>query len=160
MSIYKCSCRIYIIFYHMRPFNQTTATLVRPHPFSTLCTTPLGKMLVWQPVFATTSCITPCITPCIWATSKDRCPVAASVHYNQLHSSLQPPSPYTDRELLGGGQAGDRLRWHLDNSPHLPTTCLHTDDTTSHSSPSWDTGRTGSWQRDCPWMMPSTFFNC
>ena len=28
----------------MRPFNKTTATLVRPHPFSTLCTTPLGKM--------------------------------------------------------------------------------------------------------------------
>ena len=44
MSIYKCSFRIYIIFYHMRPFNKTTATLVRPHPFSTLCTTPLGKM--------------------------------------------------------------------------------------------------------------------
>ena len=46
MSVYKCSCRIYIIFYHMRPFNKTTATLVRPHPFSTLCTTPLGKMWV------------------------------------------------------------------------------------------------------------------
>ena len=28
----------------MRPFNKTAATLVRPHPFSTLCTTPLGKM--------------------------------------------------------------------------------------------------------------------
>ena len=27
----------------MRPFNKTTATLVRPHPFSTLCPTPLGK---------------------------------------------------------------------------------------------------------------------
>ena len=44
MSVYKCSFRIYIIFYHRRPFNKTTATLVRPHPFSTLCTTPLGKM--------------------------------------------------------------------------------------------------------------------
>ena len=32
----------------MRPFNKTTATLVRPHPISTLCTTPLGKMWVWQ----------------------------------------------------------------------------------------------------------------
>ena len=28
----------------MRPFTKTAATLVRPHPFSTLCTTPLGKM--------------------------------------------------------------------------------------------------------------------
>ena len=28
----------------MRPFNKTTATLVRPHLFSTLCTTPIGKM--------------------------------------------------------------------------------------------------------------------
>ena len=27
----------------MRPFNKTTATLVRTHPFSTLCPTPLGK---------------------------------------------------------------------------------------------------------------------
>ena len=27
----------------MRPFNKTTATLVRPHPFSTLCPTPLGN---------------------------------------------------------------------------------------------------------------------
>ena len=27
----------------MRPFNKTTATLVRPRPFSTLCPTPLGK---------------------------------------------------------------------------------------------------------------------
>ena len=44
MSVYKCSFRIYIIFYHRRPFNKTAATLVRPHPFSTLCTTPLGKM--------------------------------------------------------------------------------------------------------------------
>ena len=31
----------------MRPFNKTTATLVRPHPFSTLCPTPLGKSPVW-----------------------------------------------------------------------------------------------------------------
>ena len=30
----------------MRAFNKTAATLVRPHPFSTLCTTPLGKMWV------------------------------------------------------------------------------------------------------------------
>ena len=28
----------------MRPFNKTTATLERPHLFSTLCTTPTGKM--------------------------------------------------------------------------------------------------------------------
>ena len=27
----------------MRPFNKTTATLVRPHPFSTLCPTPIGN---------------------------------------------------------------------------------------------------------------------
>ena len=47
MSVYKCSFRIYIIFYYMRPFNKTTATLVRPHLFSTLCTTPLGKMTLW-----------------------------------------------------------------------------------------------------------------
>ena len=46
MSVYKCSFRIYIIFYHRRPFNKTAATLVRPHPISTLCTTPLGKMWV------------------------------------------------------------------------------------------------------------------
>ena len=46
MSVYKCSFRIYIIFYHRRPFNKTTATLVRPHPFSTLCTTPVGKMML------------------------------------------------------------------------------------------------------------------
>ena len=44
MSVYKCSFRMYIIFYHRWPFNKTTATLVRPHPFSTLCTTPVGKM--------------------------------------------------------------------------------------------------------------------
>ena len=31
----------------MRPFNKTTATLVRTHPFSTLCPTPLGKSPVW-----------------------------------------------------------------------------------------------------------------
>ena len=48
MSVYKCSFRIYIIFYHRRPFNKTTATSVRPHPFSTLCTTPLGKMTLWN----------------------------------------------------------------------------------------------------------------
>ena len=48
MSAYECSFRIYIIFYHMRPFNKTTATLVRPHPISTLCTTPLGKMWVCE----------------------------------------------------------------------------------------------------------------
>ena len=48
MSPYKCSFRIYIIFYHRRPFNKTAATLMRPHPFSTLCTTPLGKMWVWS----------------------------------------------------------------------------------------------------------------
>ena len=46
MSPYKCSFRIYIIFYHRRPFNKTAATLVRPHPFSTLWTTPLEKMWV------------------------------------------------------------------------------------------------------------------
>ena len=40
-------------FYHMRPFNKTTATLVRPHPISTLCTTPLGKMTLWNKVFVT-----------------------------------------------------------------------------------------------------------
>merc|ERR1712045_452004 len=28
----------------MRSFNKTAATLVRPNPFSTLCTTTLGKM--------------------------------------------------------------------------------------------------------------------
>ena len=32
----------------MRPFNKTTATLVRPRPFSTLCPTPLGKSPVWS----------------------------------------------------------------------------------------------------------------
>ena len=32
----------------MRPFNKTTATLVRPHPFSTLCPTPLGNSPVWR----------------------------------------------------------------------------------------------------------------
>ena len=48
MSPYKCSFRIYIIFYHRRPFNKTAATLVRPHLFSTLCTTPLGKMTLWM----------------------------------------------------------------------------------------------------------------
>ena len=47
MSVYKCSFRIYIIFYHRRPFNKTAATLVRPHLFSTLCTNPLGKMTLW-----------------------------------------------------------------------------------------------------------------
>ena len=31
----------------MRPFNKTTATLVRPHPFSTLCPTPIGNSPVW-----------------------------------------------------------------------------------------------------------------
>ena len=50
MSVYKCSFRIYIIFYHRRPFNKTAATLVRPHPISTLCTTPLGKMWVCRKV--------------------------------------------------------------------------------------------------------------
>ena len=44
MSAYKCSFRIHIIFYHKRPFDKTTTTLVRPHPFSSLCTTPAGKM--------------------------------------------------------------------------------------------------------------------
>ena len=48
MSPYKCSFRIYIIFYHRRPFSKTTATLVRPHPFSTLCPTPLGNSPVWH----------------------------------------------------------------------------------------------------------------
>ena len=48
MSVYKCSFRIYIIFYHRWPFNKTTATLVRPRPFSTLCTTPVGKMTLWE----------------------------------------------------------------------------------------------------------------
>ena len=48
MSPYKCSFRIYIIFYHRRPFNKTAATLVRPHLFSTLCTTLLGKMTLWK----------------------------------------------------------------------------------------------------------------
>ena len=50
MSVYKCSFSIYIIFYHRRPFNKTAATLVRPHPFSTLCTTPLGKLMLWEMV--------------------------------------------------------------------------------------------------------------
>ena len=37
----------------MRPFNKTTATLVRPHPFSTLCPTPIGNSPVWcQPITA------------------------------------------------------------------------------------------------------------
>ena len=33
----------------MRPFNKTAATLclVRPHPFSTLCPTPIGNSPVW-----------------------------------------------------------------------------------------------------------------
>ena len=48
MSVCKCSFRIYIIFYHRRPFNKTAATLGRPHPFSTLCTTSLGKMTLWS----------------------------------------------------------------------------------------------------------------
>ena len=52
MSVHKCSFRICIIFYHMRPFNKTTATLVRPHPFSTLCTTPLGKLMLCEAVVA------------------------------------------------------------------------------------------------------------
>ena len=43
MSVHKCIFRIHIIFYHMRSFNKTTATLVRPHPFSTLWTTPKKK---------------------------------------------------------------------------------------------------------------------
>ena len=46
MSAYECRFRIHIIFYHRRPLNKTTATLVRPHPFSTLCTTPVGKMML------------------------------------------------------------------------------------------------------------------
>ena len=46
MSVYKYSFRIYIIFYHKIPFNKTAATLVRPHPFTTLCTTPFGEMWV------------------------------------------------------------------------------------------------------------------
>ena len=37
----------------MRAFNKTAATLVRPHPFSTLCTTPLGKMWVCKVTLAT-----------------------------------------------------------------------------------------------------------
>ena len=49
ISVYECSFRIYIIFYHRTPFNKTTATLVRPHPFFTLCPTPLGKSPVWKP---------------------------------------------------------------------------------------------------------------
>ena len=32
-----------LIFTIIMPFNKTTAHLVRPHPFSTLCPTPLGK---------------------------------------------------------------------------------------------------------------------
>ena len=32
----------------MRPFDKTATTLVRPHPFSTLCSTPLGKMTLWR----------------------------------------------------------------------------------------------------------------
>ena len=31
----------YNIFYHVRAFNKSAATLVRPHPFFTLYTTPL-----------------------------------------------------------------------------------------------------------------------
>ena len=60
MSVHKCIFRIHIIFYHMRSFNKTTATLVRPLPFSTLCPTPLGKSPVWlrqtsQAAFAASS---------------------------------------------------------------------------------------------------------
>ena len=36
----------------MRPFNKTTATSVRTHPFSTLCPTPLGKLPVWVEAFS------------------------------------------------------------------------------------------------------------
>ena len=51
--------------------------------------------------------------------------------------------------------------WNSNDNPHLPITCLHTDDTTSHSSPSWGTGSRDSWQRDRSWMMPSNFYlNC
>ena len=32
-----------LIFTIIMSFNKTTAHLVRPHPFSTLCPTPLGK---------------------------------------------------------------------------------------------------------------------
>ena len=32
----------------MKPFDKTATTLVRPHPFSTLYTTPLGKMTLWN----------------------------------------------------------------------------------------------------------------
>ena len=40
----------------MRPINKTTATLVRPHLFSTLCPTPLGNSPVW--VFPKRTCYT------------------------------------------------------------------------------------------------------
>ena len=33
----------------MRPFDKTTATLVRPNPFSTLCPTPIGNSPVCNP---------------------------------------------------------------------------------------------------------------
>ena len=48
ISSYKCSLRIYIDFTIIMSFNKTTAHLVRPHPFSTLCPTPLGKSPVWH----------------------------------------------------------------------------------------------------------------
>ena len=35
----------------MRPFNKTTATFVRHHPFSTLCPTPIGNSPVWTDGF-------------------------------------------------------------------------------------------------------------
>ena len=43
-------CRLCnIIFYNIKSFIKTTATLlVRPRLFSTLCTTPIGKMTVWR----------------------------------------------------------------------------------------------------------------
>ena len=43
ISVYKCSFRIYIIFYQMRQFSKNTATFVRPDRFSTLCSTPIGN---------------------------------------------------------------------------------------------------------------------
>ena len=73
MSAYKCSFRIYIIFYHRRPFNKTAATLVRPHPFSTLCTTPLGKMTLWgfhTPKIIFLICSAPLPSVCPWKAAR------------------------------------------------------------------------------------------
>ena len=71
----------------MRPINKTTATLVRPHPFSTLCPTPLGN----SPV-------------CYWAAF-----AAKNINYEDTHraTNLEWILPRVDAFLLPPIQVPD-----------------------------------------------------